>query len=635
MSIEVAQNFFYNAQWILCVESCLKIIAHDSTNIEAWSLCALSYANLGKLNDAIECLQEALKIDKNTGENHKFNLSLNLAEFYRRNNMTLQAIALLKNFLPKDDENLHFNLAKCYADLQDYEQSIHHYTIAIQINPKDLHAIFNLANQQAAIGSFKLALKYYSLAYEGGMGDAGINLAQIYVSLDKLDEALLLYQELESHYSQDANFYFNYANALRYNLDFENAKQMYLKAISLYADARYAINMSYLLLSLNDLENGFMFYEYRKPLIPKSLPKHFLDFSLQDKQAILAFIKDKKVAIYHEQGFGDSIMFARFLPLLECREKVLYVPKELITLFSCFNIPCSSEVIEDYDIAIPLPSLGFLVGHESCMLETLSYFRDSLLHNLAQDSLKMQEARNHIYSCMYSSSAKSHTITPFIEINHTKALSIHKVLESYNIQEQTTDFTHTFIPQYHTNTNNKNLSLSHNQAYQLEIATKKHNNIVKVGINFASNPNFQNAREKSIYARKLLESLPQNGFQYFSLQYEGIDSDLAQEFDIIDLKKNIQDFSDTARLLLQMNFVISIDSALAHLSTTLGVPTAILLYKRHDWRWGKLGNDDLTTIWYDCVHLFKQNKLHEWNNVLHNLSQFLQNLAYNMQNVKN
>ena len=163
------------------------------------------------------------------------------------------------------------------------------------------------------------------------------------------------------------------------------------------------------------------------------------------------------------------------------------------------------------------------------------------------------------------------------------------------------------------------------------IANHRHKNVlsvvdkkkIKVALNFASNPNFQYAREKSIYPQKLLEALPKDNFAYFSMQYEGIDSDIANEFCIIDLKDCIKDFFDSTTLLMQMDFVISIDSAIAHLSATLGIPTAVLLYKRHDWRWGRLGKHD-STIWYgNNVHLFIQEELHEWGSVLEDLRNFM------------
>ena len=610
MNMDTIHQLFNHGKWHACIEACLKLIIQQHTNIEARSLCAFCYGNIGQLQEAIGCLEEALKIAKIHHKEHVFTLSLNLAEFYRRNNMTLQAIALLQNLLPKDDENLHFNLAKCYGDLQDYERSIEHYMIAIKINPKDVHAIFNLANQQAAIGSFKLALKYYALAYEGGMGDAGINLAQIYTSLDNLESAIALYQELEPNYTKDSNFYFNYGNALRYYGDIELSSKAYNRAISLQPDIRYILNLSHLYLSIGDLHTGFALYEHRRALLQNSMPKHFLDFSLQDSASILEFLRDKKVAFYHEQGFGDSIMFARFLPLLECREKIIFVPKELCELFSCFNVPCSYEIHNDYDVALPIPSLAFLFANNTTLQHGLESFRHSL-HNKFLQTDKQTNIHNNAFI---------HTHDKEIQI------SARKVLQSYEDYMQKDDLQNDIL--LTQNRQGKNHFISHANQTKSNIKNAftqyqtKDIEPIKIALNFSSNPNFQNAREKSIYIQKLLESLPHGLFQYYSLQYEGIDKHIAKEFNVIDMSSEIKDFSDSARILLSMDFVISIDSALAHLSATLGIPTAILLCKRHDWRWGKFDKHD-TTIWYDNVWLFIQEDLHEWRGALEKLYDFL------------
>lgn len=603
MNIEDIRQLFSHGKWQTCIEACLKLIMQQRTNIEAWSLCAFCYNNIGQLQEAIKCLEDALKIAKEHHKEHVFTLSLNLAEFYRRNNMTLQAVALLQSLLPKEDENLHFNLAKCYGDLQDYERSIQHYMMAIKINPKDVHAIFNLANQQAAIGSFKLALKYYSLAYENGMGDAGINLAQIYTNLDDLESALTLYKELETNYSQDSNFYFNYANALRYNNDVELAREAYSKAISLNPDVRYVINLAHLLLSLDDLQTGFALYEYRRVMLPKTMTRHFLDFSLHDPRDILNFLSDKKVALYHEQGFGDSIMFARFIPLLSCKEKMIFAPKELCRIFECFNIPCSDEIHDNYDVALPIPSLAFLFANKKTLQNSLESFRKTL------SSFLIKKGGQNV---------KEHTLrNTFVHTNTKKTqISAKKILKSYQHYAQKEKLEDDIF--LTSSTQAKNHFITHTQTQQTTDKKKP----IRVALNFSSNPNFQNARDKSIYAQKLLEYLPRNGFAYYSLQYEGIDSDLAKEFSVIDMSSEINDFFDSADILLSMDFVISIDSALAHLSATLGIPIALLLHKRHDWRWGRFCKHD-STIWYDNIKLFIQDDLHEWRSVLENLNTYL------------
>ena len=53
----------------------------------------------------------------------------------------------------------------------------------------------------------------------------------------------------------------------------------------------------------------------------------------------------------------------------------------------------------------------------------------------------------------------------------------------------------------------------------------------------------------------------------------------------------LEDFSDTAALISQLDLVISVDTSVAHLAGALGKPVWILLTYFPDWRW-LLGRED-------------------------------------------
>lgn len=82
-------------------------------------------------------------------------------------------------------------------------------------------------------------------------------------------------------------------------------------------------------------------------------------------------IKDKTILVYYEAGFGDVIMFARYLPLLKkrCKKLILYPQKQLVPLFERSNLGID-EIIEgfipeqnlDFDVHAPLLSLPYLLG---------------------------------------------------------------------------------------------------------------------------------------------------------------------------------------------------------------------------------------------------------------------------------
>lgn len=75
-------------------------------------------------------------------------------------------------------------------------------------------------------------------------------------------------------------------------------------------------------------------------------------------------------------------------------------------------------------------------------------------------------------------------------------------------------------------------------------------------------------------------------------------------------KLEINDFYDTATAMNDMDLVISIDTATAHLAGALGKPTWLVLPKNAEWRW----LDGKDTPWYPTMRLFRQSS--DWLSLL-------------------
>ena len=82
---------------------------------------------------------------------------------------------------------------------------------------------------------------------------------------------------------------------------------------------------------------------------------------------------------------------------------------------------------------------------------------------------------------------------------------------------------------------------------------------------------------------------------------------------LADLSPLMDDFASTAALIEQLDLVITIDTAVAHLAGALGKPTWLLLSAAPDWRW-MLGRSD--SPWYPSMRLFRQAKLGDWSDPL-------------------
>ena len=83
----------------------------------------------------------------------------------------------------------------------------------------------------------------------------------------------------------------------------------------------------------------------------------------------------------------------------------------------------------------------------------------------------------------------------------------------------------------------------------------------------------------------------------------------------------IRNFADTAALIHHCDVVLSVDTAIAHLSGALGRPTWIMLsWFALDWRW--LLNRD-SSPWYSTARLFRQPQMADWSTVTDRIHEYL------------
>jgi tetratricopeptide (TPR) repeat protein len=137
----------------------------------------------------------------------------------------------------------------------------------------------------------------------------------------------------------------------------------------------------------------------------------------------------------------------------------------------------------------------------------------------------------------------------------------------------------------------------------------------RIGLVWSGNPAFSLDRKRSIALTELLRHLPV-GPQYVSLQKELTTLDrltIQAHGGILQFADELNDFSDTASLCECLDLVISVDTAVAHLSGAMGKKTWILLPSVPDWRW-LLNRED--SPWYPSVRLYRQRGRGDWGGVL-------------------
>ncbi|MCU0541345.1 MAG: tetratricopeptide repeat protein [Oscillatoriaceae cyanobacterium Prado104] len=149
---------------------------------------------------------------------------------------------------------------------------------------------------------------------------------------------------------------------------------------------------------------------------------------------------------------------------------------------------------------------------------------------------------------------------------------------------------------------------------------------LKVGIVWAGSAEHLKDRQRSSHLGYFMKLLDVAGASFYSLQKEvsADDRTLLNKLPIIDLSDNLGDFADTAAVISQLDLVICVDTAVAHLAGALGKPVWILLSFVPDWRWMLSGEN---SPWYPTARLFRQQKIGDWEPVFDRVKTALQEIA--------
>ncbi|OFZ71010.1 MAG: hypothetical protein A2Z01_00430 [Betaproteobacteria bacterium RBG_16_58_11] len=148
---------------------------------------------------------------------------------------------------------------------------------------------------------------------------------------------------------------------------------------------------------------------------------------------------------------------------------------------------------------------------------------------------------------------------------------------------------------------------------------------LKAGLVWAGLPTHQNDRRRSCGITPFKRLLDIPGVHFFSLQKGPAEVELEEVGGLVHhLAPRLADFADTAAALSQLDLLITVDTAVAHLAGALGKPVWLLLPFAPDWRWGA---HRATTPWYPGMRLFRQPRRGQWGPVLDQVKAELMDLA--------
>lgn len=138
----------------------------------------------------------------------------------------------------------------------------------------------------------------------------------------------------------------------------------------------------------------------------------------------------------------------------------------------------------------------------------------------------------------------------------------------------------------------------------------------KVGLAWAGSAGYKNDRYRSLPVRELLPLARIPGVTLYNLQLGASPEDLALLRScgaLRDFSADLKDFADTAALIENLDAVVSVDTAVAHLAAAMGKPVHLMLPFSCDWRW-LAGRRD--SPWYPSVTLYRQEVPGEWGAVV-------------------
>jgi tetratricopeptide (TPR) repeat protein len=150
----------------------------------------------------------------------------------------------------------------------------------------------------------------------------------------------------------------------------------------------------------------------------------------------------------------------------------------------------------------------------------------------------------------------------------------------------------------------------------------------RVGLVWAGNPrNYSPAlaavdRRRSIDPGRLAAILQLPELHFFGLQKGGPAP--PADVPLIDFMHEVTDFADTAALIANLDLVISVDTAVAHLAAAIGKPVWLLDRFDSCWRWLSGRRD---SPWYPTLRLYRQPSPGDWDTVLAEVTCDLRDLA--------
>jgi tetratricopeptide (TPR) repeat protein len=513
-----------------------QIVTADPNNAGALHLLGLIAHQNRREDEALELLRRSLRLHPAVPR-----AWYNYGEILRALKRYDEALAAYRTGFGQDKpiaaDISNYGIVLCEAGRT--AEAIAEFRRAIAADEHCAEAWNNLANALQETGDYSGAMETYSrtIALRPNMADAINNMGVCLEKLDRLEESEAASRRALAMNPNLPTAYINLAFVLRRMARFEEALVTNRKGLELLPTSPEGKwNAACLELTFGNWEVGLPAYESRY-----LISKHSPDRNLTGPRWDGSDLKGRTVLIHEEQGFGDMIMAARFVPLVAERggKVILLVLPALVDLMQgvpgAERVMSAGEALPAYDLHAPLMSLMLLLKMtRETVPAKVPYLRPDA-GRVARWKQRLEEAL-----------AKAGAL----------------------------------------------------------------NGALRVGLIWQGRVKPDPLRAIPPAMLAPLAEIP--GVVLVSLQKAELPPEPPPPratFPIIDLTDQIEDFADMAALMMQVDLVITIDTAAAHLAGALGREVWTFIPLVPDWRWELSGDK---TFWYPTMRLFRQTIRNDW-----------------------
>lgn len=267
-------------------------------------------------------------------------------------------------------------LGVLYYQIKDYLEAELCIKKAISLNPR-LYYIENLARLYLDKGEFNTATALYEDIVEHNKTyENYFNLAMSYKGLNNIAKAKENYEYSLKINPKGYESYFNLAYLAMNENDPYKAIEYYQKTLAIKPDdfeSIYYLALAYM--QTKNYEKGLPHFEARLCKQSAIISQEKTYPNLMKEKPIWKGedLKDKILYTYYEAGFGDVLMFYRYIPILTslCKKVIIKPQKELAPLFR--ENSYGAEILEifdsekelNFDYHIPFLSIPLLLGYKN------------------------------------------------------------------------------------------------------------------------------------------------------------------------------------------------------------------------------------------------------------------------------